>query len=128
MITPHKLIPGISYPGSEVVGHDWAYLPDVGEAFARLMDRDDELEPSARFHFRGNWDSDGTLMTSAIKRVVGKPSLPVKGIPRFIFRIASPFNETLRELYAVHPLWQTAIARQHEIDRFPWRRAANLSR
>ena len=27
----------------------------------------------------------------------------------FILKLASPFNETLRELYATRPLWETAI-------------------
>ena len=48
-------------------------------------------------------------MIAAIRRVTGKPSLPVKSLPWFFFKLASPFNETLRELYATRPLWRTPI-------------------
>lgn len=109
LVSPNRPLTGITYPGGNGVGHDWAYLPDTGEAFAQLMDREAELEEFARFHFRGFWDKDGTEMIAAIRRVSGKPSLPIKSLPWFFFKLASPFNETLRELYATRPLWTTPI-------------------
>jgi hypothetical protein len=48
-------------------------------------------------------------MIAAIRRVVNKPSLPVRSLPWFIFKVASPFNEKMRELYATRPLWETPI-------------------
>jgi hypothetical protein len=60
------------------MGHDWAYLPDAGEAFAQLMDREAELEDFAMFHFRGFWDKDGMEMIAVIRRVTGNPSLPFR--------------------------------------------------
>ncbi len=48
-------------------------------------------------------------MIAAICRVTGKLSLSVRAVPCFIFKLASPFNETLRELYAMRPLWETPI-------------------
>jgi hypothetical protein len=90
-------------------GHDWAYLPDAGETFAQLMDREPELQDFARFHFRGFWDPDGAQIIAAIRRVANKPSLPVRSLPWFIFKVASPFSEKMRELYATCPLWQTPI-------------------
>lgn len=109
LVTPNRPLESVTYPGKKGVGHDWAYLPDAGETFARLMGREAELEDFARFHFRGFWDSDGTGMIAAIRRVSGQPSLPVKSLPWFFFKLASPFNETLRELYATRPLWTTPI-------------------
>ena len=109
MVSPNRPLDSIAYPGKNGVGHDWAYLPDAGEAFALLMDRETELGDFARFHFRGFWDKDGTGMVAAIRRVTGKPGLPVKTLPWFFFKLASPFNETLRELYATRPLWTTPI-------------------
>jgi len=109
MISPGGPLKSITYPGGKGVGHGWAYLPDAGEAFAQLMDREAELEDFAVFHFRGLWDKDGTEMIAAIRRVTGKPSLSVKSLPWFFFKLASPFNETLRELYATRPLWRTPI-------------------
>jgi nucleoside-diphosphate-sugar epimerase len=109
LVTPNRPLNNITYPGKRGVGHSWAYLPDAGEAFAQLMDREAELEEFASFHFSGFSDKDGTEMIAAIRRAAGKPSLPVKPLPWFIFKLASPFNETLRELYATRPLWATPI-------------------
>jgi len=109
MISPGAPLKSITYPGGNGVGHDWAYLPDAGEAFAQLMDREAELEDFAMFHFRGFWDKDGTAMIAAIRRVTGTPSLPVKSLPWFFFKLASPFIETLRELYATRPLWTAPV-------------------
>jgi nucleoside-diphosphate-sugar epimerase len=109
LVSPNRPLKSITYPVKNAVGHDWAYLPDAGEAFAQLMDREAELENFARFHFRGFWDKDGTEMVTAIRRVSGKPSLPVRTLPWFLFKLASPFNETLRELYANRPLWTMPI-------------------
>jgi nucleoside-diphosphate-sugar epimerase len=39
MVKPNQPVTSITNPGSRGVGHDWAYLPDAGEAFAELMDR-----------------------------------------------------------------------------------------
>jgi len=105
MVTPNAPLKSITYPGKTGVGHDWAYRPDTGETFACLMDREGELEDFARFHFRGFWDKDGTEMIAAIRRVTGKSSLLVKALPWFFFKLASPFNQTLPELYATRPLW-----------------------
>src|SRR5215831_21076103 len=56
MVSPGGPLKSITYPGGNGVGHDWAYLPDASEAFARLMDREAQLEDFAMFHFRGFWD------------------------------------------------------------------------
>lgn len=109
IVTPNKPVVSVTNPGKKGVEHDWTYLPDGGETFAQLMDREADLADFARFHFRGHWDMDGTQMISAIKTVVGDPELKVKTLPWFVFRLASPFNETLRELYATRPLWENPI-------------------
>ena len=109
MVKPGGPLKSVSYPGKKGVGHAWTYLPDAGETFAQLMSREGELETFARFHFGGHWDPDGTRMTGSIREVVGKPSLPVRPIPWFIFRIGGLFNETMRELYKVRPLWETTV-------------------
>lgn len=109
MVTPNRPLTSITYPGRRGVGHSWAYLPDAGDAFAQLMQREAELEAFARFHFRGYWDADGTAMIEAIRKAAGNASLRVKALPWFIFKLASPFNETLRELCATRPLWETPI-------------------
>jgi nucleoside-diphosphate-sugar epimerase len=102
-------VTSITYPGAKCVGHDWAYLPDAAETFALLMDREAELEPFARYHFRGDWDADGRQMIAAIRKAVGNDSIPVKRMAWFMLKMASPFNETMRELVATRPMWQRPI-------------------
>lgn len=43
LVKPGQPVKTILYPGDKNVGHAWAYLPDVGETFARLADREGEL-------------------------------------------------------------------------------------
>lgn len=107
MITLHQPLTSITYPGADGIGHDWAYLLDAAETFALLMDRETGPEPFARHHFRGDWDADGTEMIAAIRKAVGNDSVRVKGMAWFILKLASPFNETMLELVATRPLWQT---------------------
>jgi len=109
MVKPGRSVTSITNPGSKGIGHAWAYLPDAGEAFAELMDREAELAPFERFHFGGHWDSDGTTMIAAIRKAAGNDSIPVRSLPWWIFKLASPFHETMRELYATRPLWQAPI-------------------
>ena len=100
MITPKQPVTSITYPGASGIGHDWAYLPDAAETFALLIDREAELEPFARYHFRGDWDADGTEMIAFVRKAVSNDSFRVKGMAWFILRLASLFNETMRELVA----------------------------
>lgn len=43
LIKPGKPVLSVTYPGPHKVGHAWAFLPDLAETFARLIDRDSEL-------------------------------------------------------------------------------------
>jgi nucleoside-diphosphate-sugar epimerase len=109
LVKPNLPVTSITNPGTKGIGHAWCYLPDAGEAFAQLMDREAELADFERFHFRGHWDEDGSQMIAAIRQSVGNEKIPVRRLPWWFFRLASPFNETLRELYATRPLWRTPI-------------------
>jgi len=109
LVKPNEPVKSIANPGSKGTGHTWAYLPDVGEAIAQLMDREDELADFDRFHFRGHWDPDGTEMISAIRKAAKSDSIPVRPLQWWLFRLMSPFHETMREIYATRPLWQTPI-------------------
>jgi nucleoside-diphosphate-sugar epimerase len=109
MVRPNERVKTITYPGPKGIGHSWAYLPDVGEAFAQMMDREHELADFDRFHFRGHWDPDGTEMISAIRTASKSDSISFRPLPWWLFRLVSPFHETMRELYATRHLWQTPI-------------------
>ncbi len=109
LVKPGRPITSIMYPGPKGIGHAWCYLPDAGETFAQLMDREAELADFERFHFRGHWDEDGCQMIAAIRRAAGNENIPARPAPWWFFRLASPFSETFRELYATRPLWRTPI-------------------
>lgn len=109
LVTPGTRLRAITNPGRKGVGHAWAYLPDAAETIARLLDRSDELEPFSRFHFAGHWDPDGSAMTHAIAKALGRPDTPVRRFPWPLIRIAGLFNETLRELWKMRYLWRAPI-------------------
>ena len=109
LVKPNRPVTSIMNPGRNGIGHAWCYLPDAGETFALLMDREAELADFERFHFRGHWDEDGTEMIAAIRRAAGNEKIPVRPIPWWIFLLLSPFNETMRELYATRQLWRAPI-------------------
>jgi nucleoside-diphosphate-sugar epimerase len=109
LVTPGKPVTTILYPGDKGVGHAWAYLPDVGETFARLADREAELPAFARFHFEGVWDADGTAMVRAIARAAGLQRPNVRQLPWALLPIAGLFSETLRELAEMRPFWRHAL-------------------
>jgi nucleoside-diphosphate-sugar epimerase len=99
---------GVYQPGPANVGHAFAYLPDLAETLARLMDAEDQLGAFERFHFRGHFERTGVL-GEAIRRVGGQPRLPINAFPWFVVRAASPFNETFRELWEMRYLWRRPI-------------------
>lgn len=98
----------LTYPGRAGVGHQWAYLPDVAETMARLVERDD-LPDFARFHMDGQWDADGTQMIAALRRVLNVPGMPVKPLPWTLMRLASPLVPLFRELMEMRYLWQQPV-------------------
>ena len=109
LVTPGKPVKTLLYPGDKGVGHAWAYLPDVGETFARLADREAELPAFARFHFGGIWDADGTAMVRAIARAAGLERPKVLQLPWGLVPIAGLFNETFRELAEMRPFWREPV-------------------
>jgi nucleoside-diphosphate-sugar epimerase len=108
MITPGKPVTKITNPGRKGAGHAWAYLPDVGETFARLLDREEELPRFARFHFAGHWDPDGSAFPAAIAAAAGRKVKQVR-LPWALLPLAAPFNPTLRELIEMRPFWSHSL-------------------
>lgn len=98
----------IGYPGKRGIGHQWAYLPDVAETMARLVEHDG-LADFESFHMDGHWDADGTKMTEAIRHALDDPFLPVKPMPWWLMRLASPFVPFLREVMEMRYLWQVPV-------------------
>jgi nucleoside-diphosphate-sugar epimerase len=103
----------LAYPGDPAIGHSWAYLPDLGEATARLIEA--RLAPG--FHaygFPGTFLDPGSRMTDAISTALGA-RLSVKAMPWGLMRLISPFAPMIRELFEMRYLW----AEPHRLDGAP---------
>lgn len=109
MITAGKPVTSITYPGRKGTGHQWAYLPDVAETMARLVDRRQTLAPFAVFHMQGFWDDDGTRMIAAIRRVSGNPDARVRYFPWWAVPLMAPFVPFMRELREMRYLWREPL-------------------
>lgn len=108
LVTPGRPLRSVSYPGAHAIGHAWAYLPDLAEAFGRLIDRAGELGRFERFHFGGHWLEPGAEIARSIARAAGR-DLPVKALPWWAIRLIAPFNETMREMLEMRYLWQRPL-------------------
>ncbi|HVY87912.1 MAG TPA: NAD-dependent epimerase/dehydratase family protein [Hyphomonadaceae bacterium] len=109
MIRPGKPLKSVTYPGRADAGHAWAFLPDLGETFARLLERDAELAPFERFHFGGHYFPRGIAMAEAVRRAAGNDTLPIRPLPWFAIVALSPFVETFREMLEMRYLWKTSL-------------------
>ena len=78
---------------------------------------DDRAPPAPRrrtsphfevFHFRGHWLEERRLAAS-IRRVTGRPDLPVSAFPYPLLWALAPFVETFRELLEMRYLWRRPI-------------------
>ena len=61
--TSRGRLTGVYSPGP--AAHDFAYMPDLGESLARLVEAEDRLGAFEVFHFRGHWAEDGEVMGQA---------------------------------------------------------------
>jgi nucleoside-diphosphate-sugar epimerase len=108
MVKPGKSVRSVTYPGRRDLRHAWAYLPDVGETVAQLLERESDLAVFERFHFGGHW-VDGDAMTGAIRYAVGNPRLPIRSFPWWLITLASPFVTLFRELREMRYLWRQPL-------------------
>lgn len=107
MIKPNQAVTRLMHPGKGV-GHSWAYLPDLAEAFVRLLEREQDLQPFERLQFEGVWDSDGNALASAIERVVGR-TVAVRQFPWWLMKLAQLFNGFAREALEIQRYWQHPV-------------------
>lgn len=89
-------------------GHSWAYLPDLAEAFARLMNLGDRLPPFERLQFEGLYDESGTVLTDALSRAAGR-DLPQWRFPWWLIRALAPFGGFPREIAEIEPFWRNPM-------------------
>lgn len=108
MVQAGKPVKSVISPGARGIGHQWAYLPDVAETMARLIERRHELPAFAVYHMDGLWDADGRTLIDAIGRVVGrKPK--VWSFPWWSMPLLAPFVPLFRELREMRYIWSTPI-------------------
>ncbi|NLS04523.1 NAD(P)H-binding protein [Rhizobium sp. P32RR-XVIII] len=108
IVTPGKPVTAIKNPSPDGVGHQWAYLPDVAETMAQLVERADRLPRFAVYHMDGFWDHDGKQMVEAVRRVVGG-TVKVSAFPWWIVPLAAPFVRLMREVNEMRYLWREPL-------------------
>jgi nucleoside-diphosphate-sugar epimerase len=107
LVKAGKPVESIARPGKRGLGHGWAYLPDLAEAMAELVER----TPSKgfeTFHFAGHWDTDGTQMAGAIRRAAGR-ELKVKAFPWPLVTLLAPTVVLFREMLEMRYLWREPL-------------------
>jgi nucleoside-diphosphate-sugar epimerase len=109
MVQRGALVKRIIDPARRGASHAWAYLPDVAETIARLVDRQGELADFAMFHFAGHQLAAGE-MAAAIRRATGQPRLRAWPFPWFLVVALQPFVRLFREMAEMRYLWATSIA------------------
>ena len=102
-----KLIRTLSPAG---VGHAWAFVPDLAETFARLVDRRAELPAFTLVHFAGHFDATGRDLAEAVRRGIGDPALPIRPFPWGAVRLAAPFVRLFAEVNEMTWLWTRSLA------------------
>jgi nucleoside-diphosphate-sugar epimerase len=109
LVKPGRPLRSVTYPGAREVGHAWAYLPDVAETIARLLERGPELGAFEVFHFGGHWFDRGVAMAEATRAAAGIPAAPIRRFPWFAIYALAPFVETFREMLEMRYLWQRPV-------------------
>jgi nucleoside-diphosphate-sugar epimerase len=105
IVKPGRAVTAIAYPGAPNAGHAWAYLPDLAETIAALLDREDELACFERFHFAGHGFERGIDFAKGLQTVVGG-NAPIRFFPWALVYALAPFVETLRETLEMRYLWK----------------------
>lgn len=109
MVRPGSPVNWIVNPARSGSSHAWAYLPDVGETIALLMDREDALGNFEVFNFAGHQLASGE-MPAAIAKAAGKPKLRVWPLPWFAVVALQPFVRLFREMAEMRYLWSESIS------------------
>ena len=112
VVNAGKPVTTITLPNHEGIGHQWAYLPDVAETMARLLERDGKHAGFESFHMAGHWDPDGARMAETVARVVTRAGYATPGTRRFpwsLMMLASPFVPLLREMREMRYSWQQPL-------------------
>ncbi|KQY30330.1 hypothetical protein ASD38_08605 [Caulobacter sp. Root487D2Y] len=105
VIKPGAPVKSVTEPAAKGLAHAWAYLPDLAETMARLLDRADRLAAFEVFHFGGHLLAWGE-MAASVRRVTGQPKLPVMGFPWWLVVALSPVVRVFGEMAEMRYLWR----------------------
>jgi nucleoside-diphosphate-sugar epimerase len=109
IVRAKRRIKSLSYPGAAAVGHSWAYLPDLAETVARLLESPRPLSNYELFHFRGHWFERGVELAETICRLGGIPYSQIKPFPWWALNLGAPFVEVFREMREMRYLWEVPL-------------------
>jgi nucleoside-diphosphate-sugar epimerase len=109
VIKPGAPVKSVTEPSAKGLAHAWAYLPDLAETMARLLDRADRLGAFEVFHFGGHLLAWGD-MAASVRRVTGQPKLPVMGFPWWLVVALSPVVRVFGEMAEMRYLWREPLA------------------
>lgn len=107
LVRPGRPVARLLNPGKGV-GHSWAYLPDLAEAFVLLLERPQALRPFEALQFAGYWDPNGTLLPRVIRDVIGR-EVPERAFPWWLMRLLAPFGGFPRAVRDVEPYWRNPM-------------------
>jgi nucleoside-diphosphate-sugar epimerase len=109
MVQPGKPVKRIIEPARRGVSHAWAYLPDLGETIARVIDRNDALGDFEMFHFAGHQLATGE-MAAAIRKETGHLHLRAWPFPWPLVAALRPVVPLFREMAEMRYLWRESIS------------------
>ncbi len=109
MVRATRRAKSLSYPGTPTVGHSWAYLPDLAETVARLLESTRPLANYEVFHFGGHWFERGVELAEVICRLGNLPFRQIKPFPWWALKLAAPFVEVCREMSEMRYLWEVPL-------------------
>jgi nucleoside-diphosphate-sugar epimerase len=109
VVRPGAPVKRIVEPTPRGLTHAWAYLPDVAETIAQLMDRESVLNDFEVFHFPGHQLAHGE-MGAAIRRVARNPHLRIWPFPWPLIAALQSFVRLFREMAEMRHLWCHSIS------------------
>ncbi len=90
--------------GDLATRHSWAYLPDLGRAFAAVAAQRDSLARFENFHFAGHWVSHSQIM-DAIRTALPQP-LRTSPLPWWMLKAIGLVNPIMRDIFEMRYLWR----------------------
>lgn len=93
------------WPGPMNLPHAFAYLPDLGRAFAELAEHRDGFGSFEVFHFAGH-TLTGHDMKAMVETIIGR-RLKRRGVPWALLRVAGLVMPLMREIAIMSYLWRT---------------------